>query len=466
MMKNAVPGTPTSEKWLFFGLLLLLAWLPLARGNQDIYAFGSWSWGCIEIAAFALFSYWMLLLYRGKASVRTELANDRTVLLLIGLGAIYPLLQVLPLPVAWVEFLSPATAEIYAYSSGAAPRQYITLSLDVGLTLQTMLLSCAYVALFFLVLTLVKTRVRVRQITYALIIIAFLESIWALIKISYNGTGQRASGTYINSNHFASLLEVGIPLALGLLMAMIKPRGHFPHWRARLKAIVDWLFSENARLVFVLLVMVAALLYSVSRGATFSLIIAILLITSLVVAMRGRRTREARILPLVFMLVVVAVVWLGGSNFLQRLETSGLQSNSRDLIRESTYEMIADFPVFGIGAGNWAYLYPKYKDPQYFTYYFTPHALNDYLELLAEQGIIGFTIMCFAILLALIKMIIALKTRRDPFLRGIVFGCTISIVSLMIHAWGEANFRIPVNAVYFYVVLALGLVTANLRHEP
>jgi len=41
-------------------------------------------------------------------------------------------------------------------------------------------------------------------------------------------------------------------------------------------------------------------------------------------------------------------------------------------------------------------------------------------------------------------------------MRGIAFASTMGIISLMLHASADFNFRIPVNMALFMVILAMG----------
>jgi O-antigen ligase len=169
-------------------------------------------------------------------------------------------------------------------------------------------------------------------------------------------------------------------------------------------------------------------------------------------------------LPRIGLLIFVAVSWLGASHFITRLETQGLQTD-RPLLHRATYRMIADYPLFGIGTGNWQHLYPMYRDPQMTTFLFTRYAHNDHLELLSEQGGIGYGLIGSAVVLAILKMVMSLRRRHDPLMRGVLFGCVAGSISLLVHAWAEFNFHIPANAAWFYLVLALGLVASRLRRQ-
>jgi len=455
------PRTEIPDKWLYVGLLALIVWIPIPLGSAS-----PWSLGILEIAAFGLLSWWLFLKFATPSAEMGILKQHRIILLLLSLSLGYQLLQVLPFPFDVIEFLSPATARIYSDAIANIEDQYVTISLDPGLSLKEFLKSASYFSIFLLVLVLTNTRRRVRQLVYVVIFVAFVESCWALVDFYHGGAtaGKRASGTYANPNHFGALLELGIPATLGMTISLTGHSTRYPNWRIRLSEVLDWLLKEKALLYVSLIIMFVALFYSASRGAIFSLFLAIFGTLMLVVLLRGWRTREARMLPRIALLIFVAVSWLGASHFITRLETQGLQTD-RPLLHRATYRMIADYPLFGIGTGNWQHLYPMYRDPQMTTFLFTRYAHNDHLELLSEQGGIGYGLIGSAVVLAILKMVMSLRRRHDPLMRGVLFGCVAGSISLLVHAWAEFNFHIPANAAWFYLVLALGLVASRLRRQ-
>jgi len=76
---------------------------------------------------------------------------------------------------------------------------------------------------------------------------------------------------------------------------------------------------------------------------------------------------------------------------------------------KSSIDMFSGHPLFGIGTGNWFAKYQEYNDPNRDDAYFlesadiNPH--NDFLKILSENGIIGFSFFSFIIIFTLIKLI-------------------------------------------------------------
>jgi O-antigen ligase len=96
-------------------------------------------------------------------------------------------------------------------------------------------------------------------------------------------------------------------------------------------------------------------------------------------------------------------------------------------------------------------------------------AHNDYLELLANQGIIGFSIFAAAIGLLIAILFGGLNNRtintgRGRNLYGVKIGSYCAVTAILMHSVADFNFQLPVNAVYFWVIVAIG-IKANLLNK-
>ena len=105
-----------------------------------------------------------------------------------------------------------------------------------------------------------------------------------------------------------------------------------------------------------------------------------------------------------------------------------------------------------------------YKDER-FGAYFYEHAHNDFLEILIEQGIVGFSLLAAGIILIFVRVVRAFVHRHDPLMRGALFATIAGCVSLMVHGLVDFNLQIPANASYFFVLLGIGVVASELRSQ-
>ena len=103
-------------------------------------------------------------------------------------------------------------------------------------------------------------------------------------------------------------------------------------------------------------------------------------------------------------------------NFIERTsKLNNASSNQRIRFYEDAIQSTIENPILGIGRGNWKLESIK-RDKFYVTDYTVPyHAHNDFLEILAETGIVGMIThyLIFIIVLFLILKIIFLKTNQN-----------------------------------------------------
>src|SRR5919108_1107172 len=174
-----------------------------------------------------------------------------------------------------------------------------------------------------------------------------------------------ATGTYINRNHFAGLLEMILPFAVVFALQRI--------WRLRQKFeeehapprkllsstefpfLVFWMFISAA--VF------AAIVCSHSRMGILSTLASLIVVLAL--AGTSVLSKKARVaVGVVFLLSLVGLaVWVGSDPVITRFETLNDQyahpGQDRLSIWRDTLQLIRRHPVLGSGFGSFATVYPS-----------------------------------------------------------------------------------------------------------
>jgi O-antigen ligase len=453
---------------LYTFLLLLLAWAPIPIGSNR-----GWSLALLEAGVLFLLGVWALSYTRRPFEVPAAVRSAHLPLLFLTLWIAYPLIQLIPVPTGMAEVVGAKLITLYAELplSTTADSEY--LSLDRSATFAGFIRQCSLVALFFCVLALTTSASRLKTMLGLLLLVGFAEALYGLL-IYFGGDelgmwspGQAqvtVSGTYVNQNHFAGLMEMTIPVGMGLLLSVRPDHGKLTGLKEIIRFLSAFVLGQRGVILFCILVMTAALIMTNSRGGAGALLIGVTVAIAIAVMKKGIRARELKVGLLASALVVIAVSWLGSGQFAERLQTTGLASDRGDL-RELTYNMIVDAPVVGAGLGTYRWVLPSYKDERFGSYFYE-HAHNDYLEVLSEQGFIGFSLLASGVLLILILLMRAFGRRRDPLVRGALFAAIAGSISFMTHGLVDFNFQIPANAGYFFVLLGLGTVASSLRRKP
>jgi O-antigen ligase len=287
----------------------------------------------------------------------------------------------------------------------------------------------------------------------ALVMIGVLEALLGLVQFfispgwifGYINPGYGVSGTLINRNHFAGLLEMLIPLSFGL--AYIAHRRH----------------SELARPYLYLLTaafMGLSLVLSVSRTGILSFFITVFFL-ALVLQLRKSQRKLAVVLSLsVVALVFAGALWIGLDVVVDRYADlfgqDALLREGRLLVFRDVIRMIQENP-WGVGIGNFQDRFREYQT-------FRPdvlfdHAHSDYLETAAEWGLpIAATFWAFLIFVV-IRGVRLFVSASSPEQRGILLACSGAILSILIHSLADFNLQIPSNAMLFFSFVGISLGT-------
>ncbi len=465
------PDRGSSDRWLFYALVALLVWAPLPLGSNR-----PWSQALLEFGIFALAGLWLSLALRGRVGPTAAWSQARWPLIALMGWLLYGLLQVLPLPFAWLTVISPMAAQQWLETAlaltGDQPPTYATLSLDPFASLASWRLGLALISLFLLILVLVRSRRRLRILAGTLVLAAVVQAMlagWLTLSgesfLFIAATG-RAHGTFANPNHLAGFLEMTIALGIGLLIADLAQPNQRMTWRQRLRAWTRTLLGPKARLRIYLAILVSTLVMTASRMGNTAFFTS-LAIAGLIGVLSFRRSPRP-VLILLFSLVLVDLLilgsWFGLDRVRERLEQTVLTEDARYQIGVRATRYLQDYPWLGSGGGSFSSVYPAYRDAESIPLHFA-HAENDLLELQLEYGIIGMLPLIASVALSLGAALRVLWSRRDPLSRGMAFASLMGVTAILIHSTADANLHIPANAALFMVLLALPWLGLAIGHE-
>jgi O-antigen ligase len=183
-----------------------------------------------------------------------------------------------------------------------------------------------------------------------------------------------------------------------------------------------------------------------------------------------RRWRRAALgsLSLIPLGVLVGVWWMGIDPLVSRLQAPGelpatADQVARNVIWKNTLMLVRERPLTGSGLGTFQIAYTRVDTSNGVNRVEQAH--NDYLQLLAETGLVGFG-LGMAWLGWFFRRVRQGFRRRSEERRamewtyvhlGAVSGCVAGLV----HACFDFNWQIPSNAAYFVVLAALATTTPS-----
>ena len=254
-------------------------------------------------------------------------------------------------------------------------------------------------------------------------------------------------GSYVNHNHFAGLMEMGIVLAAAMALGRARLRGGPTPGAVGLGALSLGLAAVH--------------LASRSRGGLIALAAGLMVAGTLwLLAASRREGARLRGWPLALGGAIViafglAVVPAGtrahlATLFHGRADTSGdyRLDTARDTLR-----LAATHPLLGAGLGAYADAFPPFKRAHGDVR--TTHAESDVLELLAEGGLAGLALVAFLAVLLGRGLAERLRYGRNPYRKAIAVGAAGAVAALGVHSLFDFNLRLPANALIFTSLLGL-----------
>ena len=352
------------------------------------------------------------------------------------------------------KFLWPPICWIVLAFTGYAIGRYLTCEIEyVGR--QELLRILVYAFLFFAILNNLHGQEETQIISFTLIFLALGISFYAMYQF-LTGSGKvwtfispyqgRGSGTYISPNNLAGFLELLLPLALTYTLV------------GRSKALTKVLLGYAA------LVLVAGIGVTVSRGSWVASGAALVILFGVLALYRSYR------LPAALALVVLVA---GGAYFIAKTEFfkarfnnafagGNVELDTRADLWKAAVRMWHDHVWFGGGPGHYNYRWPAYRPA---TVQLQPdRAHNDYLNTLADWGVVGLTLVASALIALSVGVAKTWrhvrraendfgKNRSNKF--AFVLGASLGLFALLIHSIVDFNMQIPANALLAITLMAL-----------
>ncbi|MGH6629105.1 MAG: O-antigen ligase family protein, partial [Burkholderiales bacterium] len=344
-----------------------------------------------------------------------------------------------------------------------------TISYDGYVTGQVAVKLFASLCFFLLFATFVtgdNRRERAAQVVIGICVLIALIGIGQ----SYIGKAlwQRGTfGPFVNRNHFAGFLEMGVGLAGGLLISRT----------ARREVLA--VYASCA------LAMCAGIVLSASRGGVLALAAEIVFLVVIAIpnfisvqSAGGRKggnrklailLRSAGALVLGFGAILGSLFLVGSEGLVKNISQSQTEVQgelpaserfSRRDIWNATAELIKDHPVLGVGLGAFQFAYTKYDRSSGTQRVEQSH--NDYLQIVADAGAVGGVIALVFIILLFAKGFRAVQTHNRRK-RAVVLGALTGCFAIAVHSFVEFNLQITSNAQLFLALCALATPSRRKR---
>lgn len=286
-------------------------------------------------------------------------------------------------------------------------------------------------------------------------VIAVAQGLLGLLQVALNSPsflafgaavgGQRAAGTFVNKNNYATLLALALPILI------LRSAGRFRFGTKR----ADSTALRNGWWGIATAVVAAALVSSISRaGVTAGALATVGAVTICFLTTQERRERW--LFALIALVGVVLATASGLALLLQSLESQGLAQSAegRHALNLATWQGIrAMFPV-GAGLGSYAIAFQRFQPGVMDG--FIGFAHNDYLQLLFELGVAG-ALVLLALAAAFVAVVAALLRahRSGAGLASPAAACFLGCAAFALHAWFDFPSHVPALAWIAATIAAL-----------
>ncbi|MDQ3756224.1 MAG: O-antigen ligase family protein [Acidobacteriota bacterium] len=449
--ESAEAGSTTASRFIILTLCLALTLSTLAFGTVH-----SWTIAFFQLGAALVVVLWAADAWRTRA-----LRLSRNVLQwpLVGLF-IVGLFQLLPLRGGGESIEGLSVEPVQA------------LSLDPYATRFVLIQLAALFIYFAATLVFINSPRRLRLLVHVLLIFGFLLALYGLLQYFVNPqqiywlrqpSQAIPFGPFVNRHHFAACMEMLLAVPLGLLFA------------GAIESDRRLLYFFSVALMSIALVMTG------SRGGILSLAVEILFIVSLAGITRrkkreaeatetgGTRVRAALLRAALGLALVLGLLgsalFFGGEESLSRLVgtvNSDDPTSGRAQFWRGTLGVIKEYPFLGAGLGAFHVAYTQH-DP--LTGLFRlEQAHNDYLQILADAGIVGGALGLFFIV-ALFRTGLRRTQSADKFRRGVAMGALAGCFAVLVHSFFDFPLHVTSNALLFLTLAALSTLNGRVEDE-
>lgn len=422
-----------------------------------------WAWSPLGVVTgMLLLMHVVYLLVSGRPSVMTWSALGFPTVAL-GVVLLWSVVQTLELP-----YLSMPNPILESAGKVLGGGSRVRITLDDERTRTAIMRLMSYCGIFLLSAELAKDRAFCRRLCATVIGSAVVVTLygwvmqvtaqscvaWTYIKRPIEDGPCSFSGTFINSDNYATYVGLATLVCLAQLHALLLDNNaRTGPARERWRIYLMTMSGKGSLLLGALLILLGGAIYSGSKAGLVSLVFAaIIMNTTLNFLQRG--SRATIVWSAISILVLMAfVLAIGGETVISRA-IAFLSEGDRD--RVALYSMtlngIALRPWTGWGLGTFASAYSILQPPQLEPFYDKAH--NVYLEILMTLGIpcacLFFAALAFIVMRCLKGM--ALRS-RDSHYPALGFGATM-LVGL--HSSVDFGVQIPAVAVLYTTLLGLG----------
>ncbi len=405
-------------------------------------------------------------------------------------GTLLLSLQFIPLPPKVLAWLAPKTAQILPLwssqaQSGAALGAWPCVSLAPSETRAGLMTLIAYCLLFSVTVQRVRKTGDIERLLRWCALSAALMAVFGIVQFlasngkffwfyqhPYSTTDDVAKGSFVNRNHFADFLALGV----GPLIWWVQRAVRRQQRDSAAKLMQSSSESQLGELlpsvgVIALGLVLFACLLSLSRGGMMAMLVGTVIAALVCYRASALSSRFVMSFVAAVVLVAASLAIFGYDRVERRL--SDLPSGSfeqmdhgagRRTIWAAVTKAIPDFLASGAGVGSLRDIYPQYLDaptgPDYYT-----HAENGPLQILLETGVPGTLLLVIVIGFCAFWCLDGLRRTQDSREMVCLGAVLAALAASLAHSMVDFNWYCPACTVILAILAACGCRLWQLASE-
>ena len=258
-------------------------------------------------------------------------------------------------------------------------------------------------------------------------------------------------GPFVHHGHFAGYLEMLLPIPIAFL---------FVH-QIRLEKKLLYGFAA--------MIMGVSVVASLARGGMLSLAVQLIFLTTTGFWMTRLRNENApqsvtsrasmKTVIAICGAILIGVLWIGTDTILNRIvepenSATPITQNfviERGWIWRDTFTMFRANPFIGVGFGAFETAFPIYGHGDGSLMVNAAH--NDYLQLLAEGGLLGAGLMMWFVI-AVMRILLASLRSHDSRIQALALGSATGMIGILVHSCFDFNLQLPSHSLLFLTIVA------------
>jgi O-antigen ligase len=345
-------------------------------------------------------------------------------------------LQCVGMSESLVKILSPNTIKLYnKFLPAGSTRHLFTFSIYSFATYIEIVKTIVFFILFFTIINTIRRKQQIKAIVVAIIAATVVITFFGIMK-KYGAIHdiEASFGVFANKNYYAGFTLMIVPLCLGYAFSVKTS-------------------SIKAIFIFLAVILSASIVLSLSRAATVSLGFSVFIMTAYLLYKRREPKHEIAIILLVIVVCGSLLYFTNTEAVLVKFSKFSKAFDQRMLLYKEGVSIIKDYPLFGVGLGNYGAISGIYRtvpitDIDYYIH-------NDHLQFCLEAGLLGAAFYCLFFVFLFRDILKQLCINNDPSMRYIVLGGACGILGVIIHSFFEMLFPVPAIAFMFWIVLAV-----------